>query len=227
LVAVASEASASDVRAAIDASYHAVASSGGLQLSDQQRSVFNRSEVSVLVLGGPAPQAARITGLSLFTALQTFVEAGANFSKASPGVPIAYVCRYLGDGSIARVSFATDYEIKTRQIHPTVLKKLLVFWDHYSGLEYIVDHTDTNVVEVHNPSWFEQNFCRGLYTSQSAGGKEMSREECVAPYSKFIIHPESRGLPAIRQEWISRLDDERLRIVTIECPSAEWKNADE
>jgi len=43
----------------------------------------------------------------------TFIKEGGNYSKESPGAPIAYKLNYLKDNSPARMSYTTDYDLKT------------------------------------------------------------------------------------------------------------------
>ncbi len=42
----------------------------------------------------------------------SFIKAGGNYSRQSPGAPIAYKLSYLKDNSPARLSFTTDYSVK-------------------------------------------------------------------------------------------------------------------
>jgi hypothetical protein len=54
-----------------------------------------------------------------------FIKQGGNYSKDSPGAPIAYKLRYLKDNSAARLSLTQDYEVSdcqklTNQVKVTV-----------------------------------------------------------------------------------------------------------
>ena len=41
-----------------------------------------------------------------------FIRSGGDYSKQSPGAPIAYKLSYLGTNKPARLSFTTDYQLK-------------------------------------------------------------------------------------------------------------------
>ena len=50
--------------------------------------------------------------INSYDALIDFIKQGGNYSKESPGAPIAYKLSYLKDNSPARMSFTTNYDVK-------------------------------------------------------------------------------------------------------------------
>ena len=60
---------------------------------------------------GDAPGDAAQT-IDSYDALIDFIKQGGNYSKDSPGAPIAYKLHYLSDNSPGRLSLTTDYRVK-------------------------------------------------------------------------------------------------------------------
>jgi hypothetical protein len=56
--------------------------------------------------------ATAVTTIDSYDKLMDFIKSGGNYSKESPGAPIAYKLNYLKDNSPARMSYTTDYEVK-------------------------------------------------------------------------------------------------------------------
>ncbi len=101
-----------EVKSMLDAAVSLGMSHGEVQFNDSQRTTINDSSIQVLVLGGGGkPAVGIVTGNP--AQLQGYLDAGANFSVASPGVPISYTVRYLKNNDVARVSSSTDYTVKT------------------------------------------------------------------------------------------------------------------
>ncbi|NUO51096.1 MAG: hypothetical protein HOV80_19745 [Polyangiaceae bacterium] len=99
--------SASEVKAALEASYSAAgAVSAGLSVSEEQQQVLDESEIRAFVLGGSADDA---TGaIAGFEGLIEYIKQGGSYSKESPGAPIAYKLAYL-DNAVTKLAFTTDY----------------------------------------------------------------------------------------------------------------------
>jgi thiol-activated cytolysin len=53
-----------------------------------------------------------VQSIDSYDALIAFIKQGGNYSRESPGAPIAYKLSYLKDNSPARMSFTTDYTVK-------------------------------------------------------------------------------------------------------------------
>jgi|JI10StandDraft_1071094.scaffolds.fasta_scaffold03311_16 thiol-activated cytolysin len=104
-----SEYSAEEMEAALDFAY-----SGGVDVSGDvsvtYKDIISRSKITAYILGGSGGEAART--IDSYEALIDFIKDGGNYSRESPGAPIAYKLSYLRDNSPGRISLTTDYEVK-------------------------------------------------------------------------------------------------------------------
>jgi thiol-activated cytolysin len=104
-----SQYSAEEMSAALDFAY-----SGGIDIrgdvSVTYKDIISQSRITAFILGGDAGTAAQT--IDSYDALIAFIKTGGNYSRQSPGAPIAYKLSYLKDNSPARMSFSTDYEVK-------------------------------------------------------------------------------------------------------------------
>jgi thiol-activated cytolysin len=104
-----SEYSNTEMGAALDFAY-----SGGVDVkgdvSVTYKDMISKSKITAFILGGDAGTAVKT--IDSYEALINFIKEGGNYSRQSPGAPIAYKLAYLKDNSPARMSFTTDYDVK-------------------------------------------------------------------------------------------------------------------
>jgi thiol-activated cytolysin len=104
-----SEYSAEELNAALEFAY-----SGGVDVSGNvsvtYKDIISSSKITAFILGGSGGMAAKT--IDSYDALIDFIKAGGDYSKDSPGAPIAYKLAYLKDNSPGRMSFTTDYDVK-------------------------------------------------------------------------------------------------------------------
>jgi thiol-activated cytolysin len=104
-----SQYSAEEMSAALDFAY-----SGGVDVkgdvSVTYKDIISKSKITAFILGGDAGSASQT--IDSYDALISFIKTGGNYSKQSPGAPIAYKLSYLKDNSPARMSFTTDYTVR-------------------------------------------------------------------------------------------------------------------
>ena len=104
-----SEYSAEEMGAALEFAY-----SGGIDVSGDvsvtYKDIISRSKITAFILGGSAGEAVKT--IDSYEALVAFIKQGGDYSKESPGSPIAYKLSYLKDNSPARMSFTTDYDLR-------------------------------------------------------------------------------------------------------------------
>jgi thiol-activated cytolysin len=104
-----SEYSSEEMGAALDFAY-----SGGYDVSGQvsvtYKDIISTSKITAFILGGDAGMAVKT--IDSYESLIDFIKNGGNYSRESPGAPIAYKLSYLKDNSPARMSYTTDYEVK-------------------------------------------------------------------------------------------------------------------
>jgi len=89
-----------------------------------------------------------ITGNKL-KAINEWIREGANFTRKSPGVPIAYTARYLKDYDVAKLTFTTQYEV--HQTRPIPIKNFEITFntlDDDKDVEEAVDVWLTKEGEV-------------------------------------------------------------------------------
>jgi len=104
-----SEYSSEEMGAALDFAY-----SGGVDVSGDvsvtYKDIISKSKITAFILGGDAGNAVKT--IDSYEALINFIKEGGNYSRQSPGAPIAYKLNYLKDNSPARMSFTTDYDVR-------------------------------------------------------------------------------------------------------------------
>lgn len=93
---------------------------GGAQVSVEARARFeetiNNSSITAYIIGGNGETAAQ--AITSYQNLVAFLSSGGNYSKDSPGAPIAYKLAHLADNTPARLSFSDDYEATFCQAAP-------------------------------------------------------------------------------------------------------------
>ncbi|HKA90569.1 MAG TPA: thiol-activated cytolysin family protein [Haliangiales bacterium] len=104
-----SEYSAEEMGAALEFLYRGGADVSG-DTSVTYKDILSRSRISFFILGGSGQDAAGV--IDGYDKLVEFVKKGGNYSKDSPGAPIAYKLAYLKDNVPARMSWSYDYQVK-------------------------------------------------------------------------------------------------------------------
>jgi len=104
-----SQYSAEEMSAALEFAY-----AGGVDISGDvsvtYKDMISQSTITAFILGGDA--GAAVQTIDSYEALINFIKTGGNYSRQSPGAPIAYKLAYLKDNSPARMSFTTDYDVR-------------------------------------------------------------------------------------------------------------------
>jgi thiol-activated cytolysin len=104
-----SQYSSTELGAALNFAY-----SGGVDVkgdvSVTYKDIISQSKITAYILGGDAGSA--VQTIDSYDKLMDFIKDGGNYSKQSPGAPIAYKLAYLKDNSPARMSMTTDYDVK-------------------------------------------------------------------------------------------------------------------
>ncbi len=103
-----SEYSSEELGSALEFAY-----SGGVDVSGQvsvtYKEMLSKSKITAFILGGSGGVAAQT--IDSYDALINFIKTGGDYSRQSPGAPIAYKLNYLRDNSPGRMSFTTDYTV--------------------------------------------------------------------------------------------------------------------
>jgi thiol-activated cytolysin len=101
--------SAEEMGAALNFAYQGGVDVKG-DVSVTYKDIISNSKITAFILGGDGSAAAK--AVDSYDALMTFIKDGGNYSKDSPGAPIAYKLSYLKDNSPARMSVTTDYDVQ-------------------------------------------------------------------------------------------------------------------
>ena len=102
-----STASEEEIRATLNVAYNSIGGGASANLSAQQRSILEQSEIRVTSLGGDADATLAVIRSGDWS--QYFTD-NAPLSSAAP---LSYTFRNLGDGSVASVSETTEYNVRT------------------------------------------------------------------------------------------------------------------
>ncbi len=107
LYTVESNSTLREVELAFEAS---MASTDG-NIDAAYETVLNTSNIQALIIGGSGDGAVKaIRGPE---GVYSFIEQGGNYSKDSPGAPLAYKLRYVTNGfPVAKVVLATEYQVR-------------------------------------------------------------------------------------------------------------------
>ena len=192
--------SAEEMGAALDFAY-----SGGVDVSGNvsvsYKDIISNSKITAFILGGDAGTA--VQSIDSYDALIAFIKAGGNYSKDSPGAPIAYKLNYLADNSPARMSETTNYDLKSctrvsQQVQVT-LENIAVDdagGDAGSDLELYGDisalgngaeqnlfhKTSDNYVQVHQGAQFGNPIASAIIAVDPAAGQTITLKAHLTDY---------------------------------------------
>jgi thiol-activated cytolysin len=160
-----SEYSSEEMNAALAFAY-----SGGVDVSGEvsvsYKEMLSKSTITAFILGGSGADA--VQTIDSYDALIDFIKSGGDYSRESPGAPIAYKLSYLKDNAPARLSFTTDYDMtecdRVSQKLRVVLKSITVedaggdagdelelygqIWAETDGPLVLFDKNDDNYVRI-------------------------------------------------------------------------------
>jgi thiol-activated cytolysin len=111
LFAFESNSTSTDLGTAIKFAYNNPSVSVSAELEAKYKNIIENSTVTAYILGGSGGMAAQT--IDSYEALQEYIHSGGDYSRESPGAPIAYKLAHLADNSPARLSFTGDYITRT------------------------------------------------------------------------------------------------------------------
>ncbi|TMU56606.1 thiol-activated cytolysin family protein [Flagellimonas algicola] len=112
LYTVESNYSTLDVKSAFALSFSQGSSSGEGGTNVDYNKIISESKIEALVIGGSAEDAVGV--IEGPSGVHSYIINGGNYSKDSPGKPLAYTLRYIkNDFPIARVVLASEYPVRT------------------------------------------------------------------------------------------------------------------
>jgi len=81
-----------------------------MSVESKYKSILQKSSISVVTIGGGALEGSYAATAQNFGDLKPIIEGqNAVYSKSNPGVPIAYIVKFLKGNSIAKMGYTTDY----------------------------------------------------------------------------------------------------------------------
>ncbi|MFM2152368.1 MAG: hypothetical protein RL199_803 [Pseudomonadota bacterium] len=130
IFAIETSSSLSDVKLALDAAYGngKVGIDGSVDAS--KKATLDTSSIQAFVLGGDADDAVGV--VSGFDGVVSYIKKGGNYSKESPGAPIAYKLAYL-DNTVTKLAFTTDYAERVCTKNQGTVKASLSSVKHLAG----------------------------------------------------------------------------------------------
>ena len=172
-----------EVRFALEASFNAFFADAEVELQTEHRSVLEQSKISALVLGGAGSEAVKtVTG---FEGLIEYIQAGGDYSKASPGAEIAYKLAYL-DNTGVQLALTTDYS--ERQCYDNFVDVS----GELARLEYLGGNDD-GPVRVH---------VYGDIEFRLAEAAEADPCRADAPDWQSVFHRSDRGTQTVEGQWV-------------------------
>jgi len=83
-------------------------------IETKYKSILKKSSITTVTIGGNAAVASEAVSAQSFGDLRPIITGkNAVYSRENPGVPIAYVVRYLKDNSFAKMGYTTEYTANT------------------------------------------------------------------------------------------------------------------
>ena len=118
-----------ELEAALSAAYQG-AVGVNVDVAVAHKDLLEEAKIHAFVLGGSASDATAV--IDGFDGLSAYIHRGGDYSKESPGAPIAYKLAYL-DNAVTTMSFTTEYAERECTTNRARLSAELVELDHVSG----------------------------------------------------------------------------------------------
>lgn len=117
------------IEAALAATYNTVASVD-VDVETQHKEVLESSKIRAFVYGGSGKDATAV--INGYDGLVSYIRRGSDYTKESPGAPIAYKLAYL-DNAVTKFAFTTDYAERECVQNRARLNVSLAQIDHIGG----------------------------------------------------------------------------------------------
>ena len=130
IFAVESNKSSREIEAAVKAAYNAKAVEGDVSIDVESKKTLDESTIRAFILGGSGEDA--VGAVAGFEGVIEYIKNGGNYSKDSPGSPIAYKLAYLNN-EITQLAFTTEFAEKSCTRNRGPLKAVLDNITHTGG----------------------------------------------------------------------------------------------
>jgi hypothetical protein len=108
LVFVSSSEDREKVALAVEAAASFIVGSAGVKFEQEQKEILAKSELRIIVLGGPSVGFIPLLQPHQKQSVEEFLKAGIDFWGKSGGLPISYVLRSVKTGKVVRMKLVTD-----------------------------------------------------------------------------------------------------------------------
>jgi thiol-activated cytolysin len=160
---------------------------------------LEKSKVTLITIGGNAEVNARAVNASRIEDLHEVIRGkNALYSKNNPGQPIAYTIRFLKDGRLAKMGYATDYTEMIYERHPhgwigfrhngAYVAKFFLLWKE--GEEVKSWKSDRQPAGFQHTVFLKGNAHEMIATAQAFTGgswKEIFRLKLDGPPNQFYV----------------------------------------
>lgn len=134
LFAFESDYSSAELGAALDVAYHDGTNNVTGEVSLTYEEILSNTKITAYILGGSGGVAAE--AIDSYEGLMEFIHSGGDYSKESPGAPIAYKLAYMADHTPARMSLTQSYEaVWCERVNQPVLARLKSFTVEYASYD--------------------------------------------------------------------------------------------
>lgn len=130
IFAVESNKTSSEIEAAVKAAYNAKAVDGEVSVDINTKKALDESSIRAFILGGSGEDA--VGAVAGFEGVVEYIKNGGNYSKESPGSPIAYKLAYLNN-EITQLAFTTEFAERSCTRNRGPLKATLDSITHTGG----------------------------------------------------------------------------------------------
>ena len=113
MFAIESKSTAEEVKAAFQLAISSPVHDARLRANATYKKVNSNSKITATVIGGSGSKAANI--ISGLSGVVAYIKEGGDYSKASPGAPLAYTMRSLYNNEVVKSILASEYQIRNCQ----------------------------------------------------------------------------------------------------------------
>jgi thiol-activated cytolysin len=184
-----SQYSAEELGAALEFAYKGGADVSG-NVSVTYKEIVSNANITAYILGGSAGDAAQ--SIDSYEGLIEFIKSGGNYSRQSPGAPIAYKLSYLADNAPARMSYSNEYQLKECV---RVSQKVKVTLDSITA-EATGDDID-GTVELHGTIRASATTEATLFSRDTSALLQVARDETLPLAQEALIEVEPQPGNAI------------------------------
>ena len=124
-----SSQSSTEVEANLETAFKGFGGEVSVEVQAARDYLSQNTTIRATIIGGSGADA--VGTINGFQGLLTYIEEGGDYSKDSPGAPLAYKLRYLSNNSIGNIVMATEYTV--RNCYPRTATEILEDFEEGAG----------------------------------------------------------------------------------------------